>query len=316
MNIFKILANGDGTINEANISAFLGYLLDPYQDHGLGHEFLDRIMQKMEFLKSEDSMFNTYKYEYEVLFEQAFRDEDKELKKKEIVDIVILCFETNKGNYKELIAANSVEKARELKYIILLENKVSTGSKTVYQLKNQYENTVKSLNLDQDKVISVYVTPDDKKYEEEFNNFTENQKKTHLVWIADYEKNKLGEDEEAEKVISIYKILKEIITDESNCKIEAINDYTKHTLISFIKFIENDFKSQIKEKQETKEGQIQRDILYNLNTFIDKYEHLLNRESIEQVKKVYEHFSILPNFTIRHSKTHPLAAIYNGKKVF
>ena len=81
MNIFKVLANGDGTLNEANISAFLGYLLDPYQDHGLGHEFLKRIIQKIEFQISDN--FNIYKYEYEVILEQAFRDEDKELKKKE-----------------------------------------------------------------------------------------------------------------------------------------------------------------------------------------------------------------------------------------
>lgn len=42
MNIFKILANGKGSVNEENISAFLGYLLDPSGDHGLRHEFIKR----------------------------------------------------------------------------------------------------------------------------------------------------------------------------------------------------------------------------------------------------------------------------------
>jgi hypothetical protein len=45
MNIFKILAQGDGTINEPNVSAFLGYLLDPNEDHGLGSKFLERFLQ-------------------------------------------------------------------------------------------------------------------------------------------------------------------------------------------------------------------------------------------------------------------------------
>ena len=35
MNIFKILSSGDGSIKEPSISAFLGYLLDPRQEHGL-----------------------------------------------------------------------------------------------------------------------------------------------------------------------------------------------------------------------------------------------------------------------------------------
>jgi hypothetical protein len=256
MNIFKVLANGDGTLNEANISAFLGYLLDPYQDHGLGHEFLKRIIQKIEFQISDN--FNIYKYEYEVILEQAFRDEDKELKKKEIVDIVILCFETNKGNYKELIAKNSIEKVRILKYIILIENKVKVGAKTESQLKNQYENSLKSLNIDNSKIITIYVTPDDKKYIEEFKNFTNNDKKLHLVWISENEKLKLEDVEniDVEKLTSIFEILKSIISEETNGNIDALNEYTKHTLISFLKFIENDFKSQKREDKEIKEDRI------------------------------------------------------------
>ena len=40
MNIFKILASGNGTIKEPSVSAFLGYLLNPKEDHGLGDAFL------------------------------------------------------------------------------------------------------------------------------------------------------------------------------------------------------------------------------------------------------------------------------------
>ena len=40
MNIFKALCNGKGSINEENTSSFLGYLLNPYEDHGMKDEFL------------------------------------------------------------------------------------------------------------------------------------------------------------------------------------------------------------------------------------------------------------------------------------
>jgi len=42
MNIFKILASGDGTLKEPNISAFLKFLLDPSQTYGL--ELLKRFI--------------------------------------------------------------------------------------------------------------------------------------------------------------------------------------------------------------------------------------------------------------------------------
>ncbi|MBK8516213.1 MAG: hypothetical protein IPL55_07955 [Saprospiraceae bacterium] len=82
--------------------------MDPYQDHGLGFEFLERFLGRV-FEKKEEK-FNIRSYDYEILFEQAFINEDNEIKKKEIVDIVILCFESNKGAYKELIAENAITK--------------------------------------------------------------------------------------------------------------------------------------------------------------------------------------------------------------
>ena len=252
MNIFKILANGDGTINEANVSAFLGYLLDPYADHGLGFEFLERVVAKLDI---ED--FNTRKYEYEVLFEQAFKEENKS---KQIVDIVILCYEDNKGNFKESRAKDIYLNDRKLKNIFLLENKVNNGSKKKGQIKNQFSSTVSSLKLDSKLVYSIYLTPEDDNYSNEFKSFLETENKTHLVW-----KNKISDND------SIYNILKELIENESKGIIEAINEYTKHTIKSFIMFIENDFKS---EKQEEKERK-------NDGTYTQKFIDLNKETDIE-----------------------------------
>ncbi len=40
MNIFTVLSQGKGRLNEENLSAMLGYLLTPSQTHGLGDTFL------------------------------------------------------------------------------------------------------------------------------------------------------------------------------------------------------------------------------------------------------------------------------------
>ena len=249
MNIFKILANGDGSINEPNVSAFLGYLLDPYEDHGLGYEFLERVLDLImnKFIKEERNKFKARMYEYEILFEQAFRDDTKEDKKKEIVDIIILCFKRNL-NKKETIVESIISETRQLEHIVLIENKIKIGSKTKHQLERQYENTKIVLDkILQDKsrtnIHSIYITPDDKSFSEEFNSFNNQEMKTHFIWKG---KTEIDYDETNE----IYTILTNIVSDESNAKIEAINEYTKHTLISFIKFIENDFKSQFIEKIE------------------------------------------------------------------
>ena len=47
MNIFKILASGYGRTSETNVSAFLGYILNPKADHGLNAEFLKAFIQPL-----------------------------------------------------------------------------------------------------------------------------------------------------------------------------------------------------------------------------------------------------------------------------
>jgi hypothetical protein len=300
MNIFKILANGDGTINEANISAFLGYLLDPYQDHGLGFEFLERFLERV--FENQEEKVNLRSYDYEILFEQAFRDEDKQLKKKEIVDIVILCFESNKGNYKELIAKNSIDKARKLKYIFLIENKVNKGANSNKQLKAQFENTIKNLGIEKSKIVSLYVTPDEKIYHLEFDKFDEKNLKEHYVW-----KNK-----DVNSKIDILSLLLELISDEHLGKIEAINEYTRHTLISFIQFIENDFKSQLVEKIENAEGKYKKDIIDNFDDYYSKYSENLNETSNAIVREFAEYVrQYHNNLFLRHTKTHPISVFQN-----
>jgi PD-(D/E)XK nuclease superfamily len=312
MNIFKVLANGDGSINEANISAFLAYLLDPYQDHGLGFEFLDRFISQVELPN-----FNTEKYDYEIILEQAFRQEDNELLKKQIIDIVVICFENNRGNYKEIIARNLLESPKKIHKIFLIENKVRQNSKTEFQLQSQYDNficSIKKINEDfsENNIHSIFVTPDLREMDEEFL-MLKTTNKTHIRWINESEKE--NEDDTFLSISdSIFELLKQIVSDEAIGKIEPINEYTKHTLKSFIKFIENDFKSQVVEKKEIKEGKFSKDIYYTLHEYFEKYRDILLPEYNKKILEFDDFIKVnYPKLNVRHSKTHPYVILHNSQ---
>lgn len=261
MNIFKILANGDGTINEPNVSAFLGYLLNPYANHGLGFEFLENFLSQIEI---QDENFNCLKYDYKVFFEQAFKEEDKN---KKIVDIVILCINNNSGNNKETYIKNVLSSGGEIEYIFLIENKIKKSSKTTNQLQEQLDSTIAELSkitklkISKEKIYSIYITPKEDSLIKEFDRF-DSESKSHIYW----------KDKESLNENTILKLLKNIIKRESNAEIEAINEYTKHTIKSFIQFIECDFKS---EKQEEKERS-------NDGSYTDKYKKLNEETQIER----------------------------------
>ena len=144
MNIFRILAQGDGAIQEPNISAFLGYLLNPNEDHGLGSNFLESFLEQHYLRCKNDSTIENKKldwiydegeiidlstnsnYEVNVFFEQAFKGE----KKKDIVDIMLVIHRVEKEK-KEQYFKNYILNERELKHIFLIEVKIKDSACTL-----------------------------------------------------------------------------------------------------------------------------------------------------------------------------------------
>lgn len=255
MNIFKTLANGSGRINENNVSAFLGYLLNPKEDHGLGDAFLKRFLEPL--LKENKDLIDLKgrnfsirsNFEIEVLLEQAFKiikDEDSDDNEdttvsNQIVDIVILCYK-KKSQDGRFLAEEIIQQKKEgvgdPEHIFLIENKVKGSSKTDWQLTNQYTQTIQrlvSLGIpNPEKLVSViYVTPDDKDCINEFSKFNKTENKYHLFW-------------ESRKGTTISKILKDIIENET----QPIDVNCLHTLKAFLEFVESDFQSKIKEEAE------------------------------------------------------------------
>lgn len=204
MNIFRILAQGDGTINEPNVSAFLGYLLNPNEDHGLGSRFVELFLQQ-HCIQAKELLIDEYKldwlfkenrivdlstnsnYEINVFFEQAFAKKqsknNEEKDTKSVVDIILIIHEVEKQK-KEKYFENYLKNEKTLKHIFLIEVKITDNAvklkndnkekegqltKQVEDTKNEISTLLGFSKTDEwlNKNISIiFVTPDSDKRED------------------------------------------------------------------------------------------------------------------------------------------------------
>ena len=77
MNIFHVLSQGRGRLNEENLSAMLGFLLSPKQTHGLGDLFLRRFLEAVaqkcdDKNRFDDFLLNEKTINADVLFESTY----------------------------------------------------------------------------------------------------------------------------------------------------------------------------------------------------------------------------------------------------
>lgn len=300
MNLFKILQNGSGQINESNVSAFLGYLLDPYEDHGLKFEFLGRFLTPLEVSQPQDVSFNLEKQSIDVQFE--FETKNDETDQKRFVDIALHCYDNHPSKKSGKNAPPLLSSEGHPKNVFLIENKISAKSFQKGQIRQQYLNSIKNEYFSTSTIYTVYITPDDQIFREEFEDFHENENKIHLFWKSNNFK------------YSIQEVLKEILFEESKGNIEAINQYTRHTLTSFIQFIENGFKSQ---KVEKAESSYKQDVYSDCEEFLQNYPELLNQDSKDRVTEFLQFLRHeFPSFDVRHSKTHPVSVFNHKKRIF
>jgi len=304
MNIFKILANGHGTINENNVSAFLGYLLNPKADHSLEHSFLEKFLKPVI---SDEEDFNIYKYEYKVFFEQGIEN---------IVDIVIVCYkdEIYGGAKSQMI--NFLTAKKSIHKIFLIENKITSNAVSTGQLQGQIDSTKKELeklNIEGVEMYSIYATPDDDKCDVEFNSLVANNK-THIYWDNNDDEN---------PNTSIRSILEGLLKDENNAKIETINTYTKDTIKSFIQFIDNGFKSEKAEEEVKKEETVPAYIrritkeLYAQNLIsLKEIENLQSKKYSRDVFNINFEFIRQKGKSLSRSDNDPTSGYYTTKEIF
>ncbi len=210
MNIFKILASGDGNLKEPNISAFFAYLLNPKEDHRLD----DLLLRKLWIIINENNA-PFPEGEVDIKLEPPLHTD----KRNNFCDIKIT------------FSIKSPENALSYpKKVIYIENKIRESLNND-QLNNQIEGIFEFQNnylKGSSQNYLVFITPDGNKYDQVLNNTIERNGTLvkHLYWnTIDKEKAKFA----------LTGILGEIIGIS-----EGI---VKKTIESFIDFIAEEFKA-------------------------------------------------------------------------
>lgn len=222
MNIFKILSSGDGSIKEPNVSAFLGYLLDPNKEHGLKDFLLRKIIAP---IISEDKPFGLFINGKIVnLTNDSDFKVEVELEKKVII---------NSGDKRDIDIVINIFEKTELIFILCIENKIRASSVTKNQLNEQLEGI--QTKFPNTPTGFIYLTPEScPKCREEYSEFITTHKDipvTHLFWSS-----------------HIYGWMVDMLVEESKGEIEPIFEYSKYTIKAFMNFIKTDFQSYKEEK--------------------------------------------------------------------
>jgi predicted RNA-binding Zn ribbon-like protein len=229
MNLFTVLSQGRGRLNEENLSAMLGYLLSPTQTHGLGDSFLRPFLVALadacgEPHRSADVAKSGHSLRAEVLLEEPY-----ELgRRRRVVDMEVRLFA------RTLDPVSGVVEDAEL-HRIAIENKVKVQAADPTQLAEEFVGIVRSLEEDENVAVTmVLLTPpgDAPRFAEEFAALematAGPHRKAWLRWA--------GADGEARDVVGL---LRELLRREADAIIAPIADYLRHTIKAFIRHIED-----------------------------------------------------------------------------
>lgn len=258
MNIFKILASNDGSINEPNVSSFLAYLLDPNENHGLDSVFLEYFLAPI--------LLNHREAFKELIIQNRVRD----LSKRSPFEIrvqaeikVVLESEGERSKTRDidiLIEIFHRKQPNRPRFSFCVENKIKDGAinKGSHQL---FEEISGLINLYTDQyegqtstseafpaVALIFLTPKKtKRAVEEFQEL-EHQLTASRLDIPRYHMTWGLEDIQEEGNHHVTAMLNKTLQEEAAGNIEPVYDYTKHTVKSFLTFIKSDFQSYKEEK--------------------------------------------------------------------
>lgn len=301
MNIFKILSSGDGSIKEPNISAFLGYLLDPNKEHGLKDYLLKLVINQLVLdNKIDDLIVNETVVN---LTNESNFSVNVELERKVKIN-------SNKDRYIDIVITIS-EKNKPV-FIVCIENKIRDTSVTINQLTEQLEGIKKDYKDNEVLIGFIYLTPRLTKKSElefkEFKNKNTNVFANHLVWNSE------------DDAFSIYKLLVDMLEEESKGLIEPIFEYSKYTIKAFLNFIKTDFQSYKDEKNNiNKRLDYKRPVreyireIYdnlpfgeqiNINDFKNKISLLINQESGLDINKGTLHAQVYMSIVNEKNRLH------------
>lgn len=152
MNIFSVLQRGNSSVREVTLTAWLSYLLDSNEDHGLSDRFLRYFIRDLnEQLKSDflNNFLNAKDKNYTstIGVEQDISPEGNSSSK---IDIRI--------EISEISESGTVPLQNE-SFLLYVENKILSGSAKETQL-SKYLKCLKAENFEHRAIC--YLTPDEK----------------------------------------------------------------------------------------------------------------------------------------------------------
>jgi hypothetical protein len=221
MNLFKVFASARKGFQEEYASAILAWLLNPGMEHGLGfatlaefigsiavpghplHTFQSRLVTRM---RTDDTEILRTDHHIELFVAGAF------------VDLVIVIDD----------------------WVLAVENKIFADSVERGQLTREYNGLRGHFGSDK-HIAMIYLVPLDRdgpldpRVLEEFNSLSIAGPDTkHLVsWQAG--------DAVAGAPPSVERIIRTLLEKEARCEITPVNEYTRHTLKAFCRFVADNF---------------------------------------------------------------------------
>jgi hypothetical protein len=304
MNVFEIFCEGDGRINEANMSSALHFLLNPKAPHGFGvtslREFLSPISDQLEMLCQQRHVLNPYRTFELASFLRSFDHIDFSLEEK----VFNPSPEVGQRNHRDIDIVikffRDFDTTKAPSFVVAIENKIIENSASEDQITDEYKFLRARLNSDyaltqtelQIPIVFIYLTPAalGRKTNEYWTQLvlptqsseTESDFKAHYSWktIA------------ADNPASIVSLVTNLINKEQYGSINPASSYSSLFLRSMLNFINNDFKTESRKYQEelAKAPVIQVHDLMSSADFWQLWENGKSR-SLSYAQQLYEKIS-------------------------
>jgi len=240
MNIFEVLSSGNSDLNEENVTAFLAWLLDPWQTHGLGTAFLDRFLTAVLDAKDREAYQGVAHLAKGATSLRASSD-------RKISVLMERSVEPENGRRSiDIDLEISLERGKPRH--IIIENKIRDSAIEEDQLLDELNGFLKDSTLatNIEDIVFVFITnSNSEEAQKAFARLPDDIKKRHLTWSKDGS-------------TTIPSIIKEILVAERDADIDPLPQETIATLKAFLRFIINDFrKSRVATVGDYYAGQVQ-----------------------------------------------------------
>lgn len=228
MNIFTVLSQGKGRLNEENLSAMLGYLLTPTQTHGLGDTFLRPFLTTVALSCADPQRFEQATRRSKPIHAEVFLETPYQVgKQRRVVDMEIRLFVRSVNP-----SSNSTEDVEV--HRIAIENKVKAQAADSLQFKEEFIGITEDLEEDEQVAITmIFLTPpgNSNRLREEYDLLDSvtlgAHRKAWLRWS--------GTDDQQHHIVAL---LRDILQQESAAEIAPIAEYVRHTIKAFIRHIQ------------------------------------------------------------------------------